>query len=123
MTTGQRLVELSGLPSGSALAHFSAITHTGGGTGQTVFAHRSNVSIVQASWSVLRKANKSVSDDAQRGREIDSRRMAVHVLTGAADSVLVTSMSDEITVVQKQMTTTVEQKLMTETIKRVCNGL
>lgn len=36
MNTGQRLVELSGLPSGSALAHFAAITQTGGtGPGET----------------------------------------------------------------------------------------
>lgn len=122
MNTGERLVALSGLPSGSALAHFAAITHTGGGTGQTVFAHRSDVSIVQASWSVLRKANKSVSDDAQRGREIDSRRMAVHVLTRAVDSVRLTHFRDEITVMQTQLTTAVRQKLMVETIKKVRNG-
>lgn len=123
MNTGERLIALSGLPSGSALAHFAAITHTGGGTGQTVFAHRSDVSIVQASLSVLRKAKKSVSDDARRDGEIDSRRKAVHVFTGASDSVRVTGQSDEITVVQKQLTTTVRQKLMTETIKKVRNGM
>lgn len=123
MNAGQRLVQLSGLPSGSALAHFAAITHTGGGTGQTVFAHRSDVSIVQASWSVLRKANKSVSDDAQRGREIDARRKTVHVFIGEPESARIIAATDEITVVQKHVATTVSQKLMTETIKKVRNGM
>lgn len=40
MNTGQRLVELSGLPSGSALAHFAAITQTGGtGPGGTTLVN------------------------------------------------------------------------------------
>lgn len=123
MNTGERLAQLSGLPSGSALAHLVAITQTGGGTGQTVFAHRSDVSIVQASWSVLRKANKSVSDDAQRGREIDARRKTVHVFIGEPESARIIAATDEITVVQKHVATTVSQKLMTETIKKVRNGM
>lgn len=44
MNTGQKLVELSGLPSGSALAHLLAITQ-GTGTGRTVFAARMAVCI------------------------------------------------------------------------------
>ena len=123
MNTGERLVALSGLPSGSALEHFAAITHTGGGTGQTVFAHRFDVSIVQTSLSVLRKAKKPVAEDAQqRGSEIDSRRKAVHVFTRAVDSVRLTHFRDEITVMQTQLTTAVRQKLMVETIKKVRNG-
>ena len=44
MTTGQKLVELSGLASGSALAHLLAVTQ-GGGTGpaKTVFAAQMTV--------------------------------------------------------------------------------
>lgn len=122
MNTGERLAQLSGLQSGSALAHFAAIVQ-GSGSGQTIFAHRCDISVAETSLSVLRKAKKSVSDDARRDGEIDSRRKAVHVFTPAADSVRVTGLSDEITVVQKQLTITVGQKLMTETIKRVRNGL
>lgn len=43
MNTGQRLVELSGLPSGSALTHFAAIVLGSGGTGEARFAHRMGV--------------------------------------------------------------------------------
>ena len=46
MNSGQRLVALSGLQSGSAASHFLAIvqgTGTGTGTGSTVIAYRSDV--------------------------------------------------------------------------------
>ena len=122
MNTGQRLVELSGLPSGTALAHFAAIAQTSGGTGQTVFAHRCDVSIVEASLSVLRKAKKSSLDDAPRSSEIDARRKTVHVFIGEPESARIIAATDEITVVQKHVATTVSQKLMTETIKKVRNG-
>ena len=123
MNTGERLIALSGLPSGSALAHFAAITQTSGGTGQTVFAHRCDVSIVEASLSVLRKAKKSAINDAPRISKIDSRKKAVHVFVGAADTVRIVDTTDEVTVIQKTIATTVSQKLMTETIKKVRNGL
>ena len=50
MNAGQRLVALSGLPSGSAASHFLAIVQ-GTGTGATVIAYRSDV---QVSTPVLR---------------------------------------------------------------------
>ena len=44
MNSGQRLVALSGLQSGSAASHFLAIVQgTGTGTGSTVIAYRSDV--------------------------------------------------------------------------------
>ena len=44
MTTGQKLVELSGLASGSALAHLLAVTQgTGTGVDRLVFVNRSMV--------------------------------------------------------------------------------
>ena len=121
MNVGQRLVQLSGLPSGSALAHFAAIVQ-GSGSGQTIFAHRCDVSIVEASLSVLRKAKKSSLDDAPRSSEIDARRKTVHVFIGEPESARIIAATDEITVVQKHVATTVSQKLMTETIKKVRNG-
>lgn len=123
MNTGERLIALSGLPSGSALAHFAAITQQVGGSGQTIFAHRCDISVVETSLSVLRKAKNPVAEDAQQsGSEIDSRRKAVHVFTRAVDSVRLTHFRDEITVMQTQLTTAVRQKLMVETIKKVRNG-
>jgi hypothetical protein len=46
MNTGHRLASLSGLPSGSALAHLMAAV-TGTGTGETIYAHRMEVSTRQ----------------------------------------------------------------------------
>ena len=122
MNAGQRLVQLSGLPSGTALAHFAAITQTSGGAGQTVFAHRCDVSIVETSLSVLNKAKNAALDDLPRISKVDARKKAVHVFVGAADTVRVADTTDEVTVVQKNLATTVSQKLMTETIKKVRNG-
>ncbi len=122
MNVGQRLVQLSGLPSGSALAHFAAIVQ-GNGSGQTIFAHRCDISVVETSLSVLRKAKKSVSDDARRDGEIDSRKKAVYVFIGATESVRINCSADEATVVQSHFATTVSQKIMTETIKKVRNGM
>lgn len=41
-TTGEQLASLSGLPSGTAMAHLLAIT-TGGGTGETIYASTMHV--------------------------------------------------------------------------------
>ena len=57
MNTGQRLASLSGLPSGSALAHLAAIS-TGTGTGETVFADRMAVTVSQATYTVVSRAKR-----------------------------------------------------------------
>lgn len=65
MTTGQRLAYLSGLPSGSALAHLMAIT-TGTGTGETIYAHRMEVSVRKPKHLVTQKqaTDSAVTKDA-----------------------------------------------------------
>lgn len=63
MNVGQRLVQLSGLPSGSALAHFAAIVQ-GSGSGQTIFAHRFGVTTSQQTMAV--------SDNSQPGKVVFS---------------------------------------------------
>ena len=47
MNAGQRLVELSGLPSGSALAHLAAITQSVGAGGGLIIAHRATAVATQ----------------------------------------------------------------------------
>lgn len=47
MNTGQRLVALSGLASGTALAHFAAITQSVGAGGGLLIAHRATAVATQ----------------------------------------------------------------------------
>ena len=54
MTTGQKLVELSGLASGSALAHLLAVTQgTGTGVDRIIFASHMAVSVEDDLLSVI----------------------------------------------------------------------
>ena len=54
MTTGQKLVELSGLASGSALAHLLAVTQgTGTGVDRIIFASQMTVSLEDDQVSVI----------------------------------------------------------------------
>ena len=57
MSTGQHLVSLSPLPSGTALAHLLALTQ-GPGPGATVFASRMTVTLTTERMSVTEKPRK-----------------------------------------------------------------
>ena len=59
MTTGQKLVELSGLASGSALAHLLAITQgTGTGVDRIIFASQMTVSLEDDQVSVIQRPSE-----------------------------------------------------------------
>lgn len=59
MTTGQKLVELSGLASGSALAHLLAVTQgTGTGVDRIIFASQMAVSIEDDQVSVIQRPSE-----------------------------------------------------------------
>lgn len=59
MNTGQKLVELSGLSSGSALAHLLAITQgTGTGVDKVVFASQMTVCLENDQFSVVSSQRK-----------------------------------------------------------------
>lgn len=58
MNTGQRIVALSKLPSGTALTHLLAITTGGGGTGETVFASRMSVTLSTIKMTVSQKPKR-----------------------------------------------------------------
>ena len=59
MTTGQKLVELSGLASGSALAHLLAVTQgTGTGVDRIVFASQMTVSLEDDQVSVIQRPSE-----------------------------------------------------------------
>ena len=72
MNTGQRLVELSGLPSGSALAHFAAITQTSGAGGVVFTSTFSVVSQREESRVVSRTKKPEVSELPRRPDSIDA---------------------------------------------------
>ena len=59
MTTGQKLVELSGLASGSALAHLLAVTQgTGTGVDRIIFASHMAVSVEDDQVSVIQRPSE-----------------------------------------------------------------
>ena len=59
MTTGQKLVELSGLASGSALAHLLAVTQgTGTGVDRIIFASQMTVSLEDDQVSVIQRPSE-----------------------------------------------------------------
>ena len=59
MTTGQKLVELSGLASGSALAHLLAVTQgTGTGVDRIIFASQMAVSVEDDQVSVIQRPSE-----------------------------------------------------------------
>ena len=57
MSTGQHLVSLSPLPSGTALAHLLALTQ-GPGPGATVFASRMTVTLTTERMSVIERPKR-----------------------------------------------------------------
>ena len=109
MNTGQRLVELSGLPSGSALAHFAAITQTGGtGPGEHVASFRCAVVTGQRRHfvSTLQPKPTGATDVRQALREVDSREENDAYVKTAGAAVSVRSVQESVFV-----TSTYEQSL------------
>ena len=77
MNAGQKLVELSGLSSGSALTHLLAITQgTGTGVDRVVFASRFSVSIEDSQITLVQRDRKSVAIDQERDRQASSEKNA-----------------------------------------------
>ena len=67
MNTGQLLVSLSGLPTGSAMTHLMAITTgSGTGTGETIFAHQMTVVASQRSTTVTSRAKRTAPSEPLR---------------------------------------------------------
>lgn len=62
MNTGQHLVALSGLASGTAAAHLLAIQAGGSGPGQTVFASQFAVTFETPRYEVSRKARPAPTE-------------------------------------------------------------
>ena len=85
MTTGQKLVELSGLASGSALAHLLAM-QTGTGPGQTIFASMFTLRCDEPRLTLVQRAKREAGESVERAmRQIDERSDGdVSVLTGTA---------------------------------------
>lgn len=118
MNTGQRLVQLSGLPSGSALAHFAAITQTSG-TGGLVFASTFSVVSERQERNVVSRTKKpEVSDQPRRLESIDARKSAAFVFRSSpasyvktcADDVLVNTTTNSSVVTERPLSTTIKVK-------------
>lgn len=103
MNSGQRLVALSGLQSGSAASHFLAIVQgTGTGTGSTVIAYRSDVQVSTPKLHIaaLKKHRTQPQERrepavirARAGRKnayVTSSVSGISVFTGQPDSLNVT---------------------------------
>ena len=88
MNTGQKLVELSGLPSGSALVHLLAITQgTGTGVDRLVFASQMAVCIEAPQITLIRKPSVKSSADvrpATQSQSHDAKKKRIDVVTQPA---------------------------------------
>lgn len=82
MNTGQKLVELSGLPSGSALAHLLAITQgTGTGVDRLIFASQLTVCMSEPSITVDRRPAQSLVVQSDSEPAIASGKKRIDVQT------------------------------------------
>ena len=101
MNTGQRLVELSGLPSGSALAHFAAITQTGGtGPGSLLFVSKAAVQISYPEHRYHNEAVQSFVLDTGNEASVTSGNKTAFVST-RREAVAVSNMNDSVTISSK----------------------
>lgn len=116
MNTGQRLVQLSGLPSGSALAHLVAITQTGG-SGGLVFSHAGAVAILQDDRRVVSEQDSATISDMVQAASVFVSGKNAYVSSGA-DSVAVTSRRGGVNVLTTSQREVVAQQLETFTIRR-----
>jgi hypothetical protein len=116
MNTGQRLVQLSGLPSCSALAHLVAITQTGG-SGGLVFSHAGAVAILQADKRVVSEQDRAtISDMVQAASVFVSGKNAY--VSSAVERLAVTSHRGGVNVLTASEHEVVAQQLETFTIRR-----
>lgn len=110
MNTGQRLVSLSGLPSGSALAHLMEITTgTGTGTGETIYASKLFVITGEQRHVFVQPTMRtapSAPEPLSRARDVKNKptktayvftQVASGYVVSATDSVVITSFADRAT--------------------------
>lgn len=117
MNAGQRLVELSGLTSGTALAHFAAITQTGGGPGETVFAAGFTAVAQQAETRVFTRVKLEVSDSPARAPSVNIPKRATAFVFSPQPRTYVLQAGDITYVRTVAASTTVKEKLMRQTVK------
>lgn len=110
-TAGQRLVSLSGLPSGSALTHLLAIT-TGTGNGETIYAHRMLVVTEQRAMAVTNRAKRTTQtaevEASPKPAQSQGGKYA-YALT-KTDAIAVLTSDDEVFVLDKVSSETVSTK-------------
>lgn len=126
MTTGQKLVELSGLASGSALAHLLAITQgTGTGVDRIIFASQMTVSLEndqltvvssqhkdpvvsakEATFEVSRKENKLYALFAPASLSVNTARNAMYVISRPGRSVTIQTRPQEVSVKRRRRVAT-----------------
>lgn len=101
MNTGERLVALSGLPSGSALAHFAAITQTGGtGPGSLLLVSKAAVQISYPEHRYHREAAQSFVLDTGNEASVTSGDKAAFVTT-RREAVAVAAANEAVTISSK----------------------
>lgn len=101
MNTGERLVALSGLPSGSALAHFAAITQTGGtGPGSLLLVSKAAIQISYPEHRYHREAAQSFVLDTGNEASVTSGDKAAFVTT-RREAVAVSAMNEAVTISSK----------------------
>ena len=101
MNTGERLVALSGLPSGSALAHFAAITQTGGtGPGGLLLVSKAAVQISYPEHRCHDEAAQSFVLDTGNEASVTSDNKTAFVRTGR-EAVAVSALRNSLTVSSK----------------------
>ena len=80
MTTGQKLVELSGLASGSALAHLLAM-QTGTGPGQTIFASMFSVCVEEPRLTLVQRPKREAAAEVEHSALREENELNLSVLT------------------------------------------
>lgn len=111
-TAGQRLVSLSGLPSGSAQAHLLAIT-TGTGTGETIYAPRMTVVTQQRTATVTSRPKRSapqVEPVAKQAKAPQKQSSKYAYAFTSVERVAVLTQADSVFITQKLSTETVTTK-------------
>ena len=113
-TAGQRLVSLSGLPSGSAQAHLLAITTgTGTGPGETIYAPRMTVITQQRTATVTSRPKRSapqVEPVAKQAKAPQKQSSKYAYAFTSVERVAVLTQADSVFITQKLSTETVTTK-------------
>ncbi len=111
-TTGQLLVSLSRLPSGSAQAHLLAIT-TGTGPGETIYAPRMTVVTQQRTATVTSRPKRSapqVEPVAKQAKAPQKQSSKYAYAFTSVERVAVLTQADSVFITQKLSTETVTTK-------------